>query len=200
MIAIIDCGIGNLTSVRNAFQFYGAGAKVTQDPADLGEAEKIVLPGVGSFRTAMGKLEKTGMREALLTEVKKKKKPMLGICLGLQLLASKSFEDGETDGLGLVPGEVVRFEGVQLPHTGWNMIEPAQKSGLLEGLRHPYFYFMHSYHLMPADKAVVLAYTDYGTRFASAILKENIFAVQFHPEKSQGDGLRVIRNFITWKP
>jgi len=203
MIAIIDYGMGNLRSVQKAFEKVGFAAKVTADPADLRDAEKLVLPGVGAFKDCMDNLREGGFIEPIRRHVESGK-PFLGICLGLQLLFSESEEFGRHQGLGIIPGKVVRFpadlrvagEELKVPHMGWNQIRLRQDAPLFRGVADgSAVYFVHSYYVIPDDPTVVAAVTDYGIAFCSAIRRDNVMATQFHPEKSQQIGLRILRNF-----
>ncbi len=205
MILLLDYGIGNLRSVQKALEAVGAPVRLSDRPADLAAAEKIILPGVGAFGDGMAGLRDRGLiaplREALAAG-----KPLLGICLGMQLLFSASEEAPETPGLGLLPGVVRRFPpglreasglALKIPHTGWNQIWPQRPSPLLDGLRPgAYAYFNHGYYCQPADPADLLAETDYGLRFASVVARGSLYGVQFHPEKSQAVGLQMLRNFV----
>lgn len=198
MIAIIDYEMGNLRSVQKAFEKVGHAATVTSDPAVLAEAKKIVLPGVGAFRDAIAALKQRKLVEPIRAAIEGGK-PFLGICLGLQLLFDKSFEDGEYDGLGIVPGTVVRFEvppEFKVPHMGWNQLKFRRRPPIFEGVEDgAHFYFVHSYYVAPRDESVVATETDYAAPFCSSIWRERLFAVQFHPEKSQSSGLRLLKNF-----
>jgi glutamine amidotransferase len=198
MIAIIDYEMGNLRSVQKAFERVGHSATITSDPAVLADSEKIVLPGVGAFRDAIAALHARKLIEPIRGAVEAGK-PFLGICLGLQLLFDKSFEDGEHDGLGLLPGEVMRFRlsnGFKVPHMGWNQVRFRQRPPVFDGVdENAHFYFVHSYFVAPQDEAIVATETDYSTPFCSSIWRGNLYAVQFHPEKSQSAGLRLLKNF-----
>ncbi|HHT9124368.1 MAG TPA: imidazole glycerol phosphate synthase subunit HisH [Candidatus Brocadiia bacterium] len=204
MIAIIDYGMGNLRSVQKAFEKLGFKAKVTDNPDDLNNAEKLVLPGVGAFKDAKDGLEQRGLVEPILKGINDGK-PFLGICLGLQLLFTKSMENGEHDGLNLIPGKVIRFEQVgarcnvpllKIPHMGWNQIFLKKDIPILKGVpSNTYMYFVHSYYVCPEEENDIATETDYGTRFTSMVWRENIFATQFHPEKSQRHGLTILKNF-----
>jgi len=198
VIAVVDYGMGNLRSVSKALEHVGADVLVTDRPEKLREAGGIVLPGVGAFRDAVRNLKEKGLWEAIIEEIENGK-PFLGICLGLQLLFEKSYEFGKTEGFGFIEGEVVRFDLPQefkIPHMGWNQIYKRKESRLFEGIRDgEFFYFVHSYYVKPVSEEVVLTETDYGICFVSSIEKENVFAVQFHPEKSQKAGLKLLSNF-----
>ncbi|MHB0955292.1 MAG: imidazole glycerol phosphate synthase subunit HisH [Pirellulaceae bacterium] len=198
MIAIVDYGMGNLRSVQKGFERVGAAAEISRDPARLAEADKIVLPGVGAFRDAMAELERCQLIEPLLEAIGHDK-PFLGICLGLQLLFDVSYEGQECRGLGVIPGKVVRFElprTLKVPHMGWNQAIIRRPTPLLEGVEDgDYFYFVHSYFVVPEDPDVVAMDTDYGGPFCAMIERGNLFATQFHPEKSQAKGLRILANF-----
>lgn len=201
-LVIVDYGMGNLRSVTNAFQALGCQAVISRDPLDLKNAERIVLPGVGAFGDGMRHLKEEGLVEVMQEEVIENKKPFLGICLGMQLLATKGTEHGEHQGLNWIPGSVVRIPGddhlIRIPHIGWNGLHFLKKDGLYSGLTgREAFYFLHSYVLIPENDLVVSSICDYGTEFAASIEKENIFGVQFHPEKSQEAGLKVLKNFLS---
>jgi glutamine amidotransferase len=195
MIAIIDYGMGNLRSVQKAFEFLGFDARITDKRNDLADASHIVLPGVGAFADAADCLNKSGMQETMLAEVKKGK-PFLGICLGMQLLFDKSYENGEYTGLGLVSGEVVPFkvQGLKVPHMGWNSLV-ARDNALFDEDGEKYVYFVHSYHASEVPDACIIAQADYGYRFTAAVQKDNVFGLQFHPEKSGDTGLDMLRRF-----
>ena len=196
MIVIIDYRMGNLRSVQKAFERLGFEARISGDPRDIGRADKLVLPGVGAFGDAMRNMEEMGLLHPL-REAVAGGKPLLGICLGIQLLFSQSEEMGIHRGLDLLPGRVRRFPpGLKVPHIGWNQVWPKRECPLLEGIpRGSFFYFVHSYYVQPRDEGVVVATTDYGIDFVSVVAWDNIFGIQFHPEKSQELGLRVLRNF-----
>ncbi len=203
MIAIIDYGMGNLRSVQKGFEKVGSEAVVTADPRVVLEAERVVLPGVGAFADCMRNLEQAGFVEPIL-KVLTQGRPFLGICVGMQLLFSDSVEFGLYQGLDVIPGHVVRFsegmrqggEELKVPHMGWNQISfnnrPPAFAGIDEGAN---VYFVHSYYVRPDDEAVIATTTGYGIDFCSAIWKDNIIATQFHPEKSQDVGLRILKNF-----
>ena len=196
MIVIVDYGRGNLRSVEKAFEKLGYKAMVSSHPEEIVSADKLVLPGVGAFGDCMENLKSYGLIESVL-EFIKSGKPFLGICLGLQLLFSESEEYGPVKGLNVIPGRVVRFpKGLKVPHMGWNTVEVVSNNPLFDGIdNNSFFYFVHSYYVVPDSKDVISAVTDYGVKFASAIWKENIFATQFHPEKSQKVGLKFLDNF-----
>lgn len=196
MIVIIDYGVGNLRSVQKALEQVGAAAIVSGDPASLDRADGIVLPGVGAFGDGMDHLRARGW-VAPLREKARAGVPLLGICLGMQLLFDESEEMGRHAGLGLLPGRVVRFaEGdLKVPHVGWNQLQ-VRKGALLAGIPSgSYAYFVHSYYSLPADEGDVWATTEYGLEFASVVGRGKVMGAQFHPEKSQEVGLRLLRNF-----
>ena len=197
MIALIDYGIGNLRSVQKALEHVGADVQLTEDPAMILAADKVVLPGVGAFGDGAAGLESRGLPE-VVREVVKRGTPLLGICVGMQLLFEASDEHGEHAGLGLLPGRVRRFDapGLKVPQTGWNQVEPICQHALLAGLSaRDYAYFNHAYFCdaAPGDR---LAETDYGGRFASVVGRGRLYGIQFHPEKSQAVGLRLLKNFV----
>jgi glutamine amidotransferase len=198
MITIVDYGMGNLRSVQKAFQKLGIPAEISQSPAEIARAEKLVLPGVGAFRDAIAEL-KTQQMVAPLRDHIAAGKPFLGICLGLQLLFDVSYEGGEWEGLGVVPGEVVRLEdqpGLKIPHMGWNELQIIGEPRVLKDIpTGSHFYFVHSYHVVPREESVVAARTTHGQSFVSVIARDNLFATQFHPEKSQRLGLKLLTNF-----
>ncbi len=198
MIAIIDYGMGNLRSVQKAMERAGAQAKITQKVEDILEAAKIILPGVGAMRPAMEKLDALGLISAVKQAISAGK-PFLGICLGLQLLFEKSHEGGDVNGLGILKGQVERFSSTnqKVPHMGWNQLKfEKSENGLFKGIAPlSYAYFCHSYFVKPQDAQSIAATTDYGVEFVSAISVDNIYGVQFHPEKSQAVGLKILGNF-----
>jgi len=195
MIAIIDYGMGNLRSVQKAFEYLGNKAVITQQPSEIQKADKVVLPGVGAFRDAMQTIKQKGI-DKVLYDVVEQKKPLLGICLGMQMFFEKSYEYGEHKGLGILQGEIVKLpENVKIPHMGWNSLNIKKKNPLFEGLsQEPYVYFVHSYHLN-TEADIVSATTYYGKEIQVAAQKENVFALQFHPEKSGDVGLNILQNF-----
>ena len=204
MIAIVDYGMGNLRSVEKAFERFGFDVKVTDNPNEVRNADKLVLPGVGAFQDAMDGLRQRGFVEPIINWVRSGK-PFLGICLGLQLLFSKGYEDGEHEGLDIIPGKVIRFkfpedgtpEKLKVPHMGWNQINFRKENiPILKNVPfNSYMYFVHSYYVCPVDEGIIATETEYGVRFTSMIWSNNIFATQFHPEKSQECGLTVLKNF-----
>jgi glutamine amidotransferase len=195
-IAIIDYGAGNLRSVQKALQHVGADAVLTPDAKTIRDASAVVFPGVGAFKSGYRGLEERGLVPVIKDSIDSGK-PFLGICLGLQLLFEESEEDGPTPGLGILPGRVVRFTGdMKIPHMGWNRVRPKQQVPLLEGIPEgTYFYFVHSYYVLPEDEGVTATTTDYGMEFTSMVARDNLYAMQFHPEKSQKWGLKVLKNF-----
>ena len=196
MIAIIDYGMGNLRSVQKGFQKVGIDAVVITNPKAIDNAQAVVLPGVGAFRDCMRNLEQISMTEPIVKSIQKGK-PFLGICLGLQVLFTESEEFGICKGLNILRGRVVKFQtGLKVPHMGWNNVKIVKKPPILDGVPdESFFYFVHSFYVVPQDIDVIATTTDYGITFTSMIWKENIIATQFHPEKSQETGLRVLKNF-----
>lgn len=204
MIAVIDYGMGNLRSVQKALEVVGAKAKITSIPEDLKGCERIVFPGVGAFGDAMKELKRRGLARPIKDAIAEGK-PFLGLCLGVQLLFEKSDEAPGVKGLGVLKGEVKRFrfkdKRLKVPHMGWNNIARSSKfkaqSKILKGIPDGAFmYFVHSYYVKPKDKKAVLTTTDYGIKFVSGICKDNIYGFQFHPEKSQELGLKILKNFV----
>ena len=196
-IAIVDYKMGNLRSVQKGFEHAGVeDVVVTGDPALIEAADGIVLPGVGAFRDAAANLRESGCTEVLRHKVGLGT-PFLGICLGLQLLADVGYEDGEYEGLGLVPGTCEKLPaGVKIPHIGWNTVEYPRDSPIFDGIpESTAFYFVHSYRIVPRDDVATIGSTEYGIRFTSAVQVGNLFAVQFHPEKSSTMGLKLLSNF-----
>jgi glutamine amidotransferase len=227
MIVIIDYGMGNLRSVQKGFEKVGYQAAVTSDPAVVAAANKLVLPGVGAFADAMLELRRRELVKPILSAIDAGK-PVLGICLGMQLLFERSYENGEHEGLGVLAGEVVRFAGatfacagphdtrsdsaapsapaerwpgrLPVPHMGWNQLRLIRPAPLLTGLADgTYVYFVHSYYVVPRDRGIVATETDYPAPFCSTIWRENIYATQFHPEKSQAAGLQILGNFAAFR-
>jgi len=203
MIAIIDYGMGNAQSVKNALELLGYEAEITRDEKIISSAEKLILPGVGAFRDGMKSLEKLGLIQILNREVLDKKKPIIGICLGMQLLGKDSEESRGIKGLGWIDGHVKKLgskeksKGIKIPHVGWDNITITRKDKLLAGVADDSdFYFVHSYHLAPKDKEVMTSSCEYGERFAATIQEGNVYGAQFHPEKSQSLGLKILENFV----
>jgi glutamine amidotransferase len=197
-LVIVDYGMANLRSVQKAFERVGAPAEISGDPNRVAEAEKLVLPGVGAFRDAIARLHGAKLAGPIKEHIRAGK-PFLGICLGLQLLFTRSYEDGVYEGLDLFPGDVVRFDnvpGLKVPHMGWNQLRIVRAAPCLRTLPpDPAVYFVHSYYVRPTDRGIVATETDYPSPFASSIWHENVFATQFHPEKSQKVGLEMLRQF-----
>jgi len=197
-IAIIDYQMGNLRSVQKGFEKVGHQAVITSDPAELAAADKIVLPGVGAFGDAINELRRRKLDEPIRRAVKEGK-PFFGICLGLQLLFDVGYEGGQFEGLGILRGKVVRFDlhpPLKVPHMGWNRATMKRRAPALEGIADgTFFYFVHSYYAVPDDREVVAIEADYGHPFCAAVWRDNLFATQFHPEKSQTDGLKLLKNF-----
>lgn len=195
MIAIIDYGMGNLRSVQKAFEFIGEEAVITDKAEDLKKSDGIVLPGVGAFKDAMIALDRTSLTPLLKEEIAKGK-PFLGICLGMQMLFDKSYEDGEYEGLGIIEGEVVRFDtALKVPHIGWNKLIVKKKTPLFEGVDDWNFYFVHSYHAAKCRKEDIETTCEYDYEFVASVNKDNVWGVQFHPEKSGDTGLKLLKNF-----
>ena len=204
MIAIVDYGMGNLRSVAKAVERMGGEAKIVTAPEDVLAADKVILPGVGAFADAMIHLRKQGLVDPL-KEFVDSGRPLLGICLGLQLLFTTGYEDGEHEGLGILEGKVVRFDfsslpagtDLAIPHMGWNAIDYQPGCPLYDRVESgSYVYFVHSYYVVPADESVIATRTDYGYPFVSSVWRDNLFATQFHPEKSQAIGLKMVENFV----
>jgi imidazole glycerol-phosphate synthase subunit HisH len=201
MIAIIDYGMGNLRSVQKALERVGTNAIITQKASEVSKADKIVLPGVGAIEPAMKKLGELGLVNAIKENIRKGK-PFLGICLGFQLLFEYSQEGGRIPALGILKGDVIRFNSLKVPHMGWNQITLRQRNCPLfhQVPQDANGYFCHSYYAHPSEKDTIAATTTYGVTFASAVAYKNIFGVQFHPEKSQTIGLQILKNFLEMKP
>jgi len=201
MIAIIDYGVGNLASVNKAFSFIGQDSKITSDRGEILAADRVVLPGVGAFADAMNSLEKTDMI-SIINKVAKSGKPLLGICLGMQLMFDYSTEGGEkVMGLGLLKGSITQFPfdmGLKVPHMGWNSLHIKQDNGIFKGIQeNSYVYFVHSFYLTAENSSEVSATCQYGMGFDAAACKGNILGTQFHPEKSGDVGLNILRNFAS---
>jgi len=202
MIAIIDYDVGNLYNLKNALDFQGIANRIVREPGELEGADHIVLPGVGAFRPAMERLQAAGMVPVVRARIAAGV-PFLGICIGLQLLFEVSEEGGEHAGLGLIPGRIVRFPagGLKVPQIGWNQVAFQRDDPLLADIPdHSYFYFVHSYHATLADPAHALGLTEYGETFPAIVRRGNVWGVQFHPEKSQNAGLRLLKNFAAILP
>ncbi len=199
MIAVIDYGMGNIRSVSKALEAVGAQIKITQNSEDIKNARALVLPGVGAFRDCIENLSELGVLQTIKEEIFNGK-PYLGICLGMQILFSESEEFGFCKGLEIFKGRVVRFKlpkEYKIPHMGWNTVKFKKKNKIVESIPDKsYFYFVHSYYVVPEDEKIIAGVTDYGIDFTSMIVYENIFATQFHPEKSQKTGLKLLRNFV----
>jgi glutamine amidotransferase len=200
-IVIVDYGMANLRSVQKAFEKVGCAAVISGDPNLVAEADKVVLPGVGAFRDAIARLHEADLAAPILAHIRSGK-PFFGVCLGLQLLFTGSHEDGVYRGLDYFPGDVVRFKavpGLKVPHMGWNQLRVRRPAPPLEGFPDGgSVYFVHSYYAAPRDDSLVAAETDYPTPFPSAVWRDNVFATQFHPEKSQRVGLEMLRRFAEW--
>nr|WP_243765683.1 imidazole glycerol phosphate synthase subunit HisH [Extibacter sp. GGCC_0201] len=199
VIAIIDYDAGNIKSVEKAMTLLGQEAAVTRDKDTILSADKVILPGVGSFGDAMGKIRQYGL-EPVIRQVAESGTPFLGICLGLQLLFEQSDESPGVPGLGILKGKILRIpeaEGLKIPHMGWNSLAFPVKGRLFSGLpEEPYVYFVHSYYLEAADEQIVTAVAEYGTRIHASVEQGNVFACQFHPEKSSDAGLHILKNFV----
>lgn len=204
MVTIIDYGMGNLASVFNAFQKINReSARISSNREDIVSADRLVLPGVGAFGDAMKNLEKAGLTGPIRDFIASGK-PFLGICLGMHLLFEKGYENGTHEGLGILKGEVVRFDiGLPVPHIGWNQVKAVKKeagTGIFDVLpENAYFYFDHSYYTVPADKGIVLTTTEYEIQYTSTVAWKNVMAVQYHPEKSHQNGLKVLESFLDMK-
>ena len=198
MITVVDYGMGNLRSVAKALEKVGLDVKVSSDPEDVLNSKAIVVPGVGAFGDAMHNLDRLGLLDPVIRSIESGK-PYLGICLGLQILFEYGYEFGEHKGLGVLRGKVIRFEnreGFKVPHMGWNQVWIKQKDGLFSDIKDgEYYYFVHSFYAVPSEERYIASTTDYITEFCSAVQKGNVWAVQFHPEKSQKAGLKLLENF-----
>lgn len=197
-IGIINNGLGNVGSVKSAFEFYGYPVTLLEDSGDLRNVSLIVLAGVGSFGTAVRTLRRRGLWKALEHAVREDETPVLGLCLGMQLFADQGYEDGEERGFGWVPGRVVKIRtpNVKVPHIGWDRVE-FNDPEVFRGMRYHHFYYMHSYHFVPEDPGSIIATTQYGDDpIVAGVRRGSIIGLQFHPEKSQSDGLRVLRNVV----
>ena len=200
MIALIDYDAGNIRSVEKALAALGEETEVTRDAERILAADRVILPGVGSFGDAMGKLHSFQLVD-VIKETIRRKTPFLGICLGLQLLFERSEESPGVEGLGILKGEILRIpekDGLKIPHIGWNSLTFPNPGRLFEGIEeNPYVYFVHSYYLKAAEPSIVTAETEYGTLIHASVEKDNVFACQFHPEKSSSVGLSILKNFIS---
>ena len=198
MLVLIDYGIGNLRSVKKALESVGADVVQSDNPDDILNASKVILPGVGAFHDGMSGLHERGLIK-ILNDIYHRRIPLLGICLGMQLFFERSPEMGNCQGLGFIKGDVKRFNqrGIKIPQTGWNQLLQLKSSPLLSGINeNSYVYFNHSYYCSPTEKQVTMAQTDYGKLYASIIQTGSLYGVQFHPEKSQDVGLKILRNFV----
>ncbi len=200
MIGIIDYGAGNIKSVEKALELLGQEVFISSDPEKIQKADRVILPGVGSFGSAMENIRKLGLEEAI-KELVKKGKPFLGICLGLQMLFESSEESPGVKGLSILPGKILRIpdqKGLKIPHMGWNSLEFPNESRLFSHLKgsEPYVYFVHSYYLKAEDESMVAATAKYGVTIHAAVEKDNVFACQFHPEKSSEVGLSILKKFV----
>lgn len=195
MIAIVDYDVGNVKNVYNAFDRIGLKTQITSDPSEIDKSEAIILPGVGAFKDAMDNLEKTRLKECIINN-SKKGKIILGICLGMQLLFEKSYEEGQWNGLGLMKGEIVKFDtDLKVPHMGWNKIIKSKEDSIGENINDgEYVYFVHSYYLKPENKESVIFWTDYGIKVPAIVRRDNIIGMQFHPEKSGKTGIKLLKN------
>jgi len=197
-VVVVDYGMGNLRSAQKGLEKAGVNAVITSDPATVQGADAVVLPGVGAFQDCMANLTSAGLVAPVLEAIEQEK-PFLGICIGMQLLMTISEEFGVHRGLDVIPGRVLRFDPdtrLKVPHMGWNRVHYSGDNRLFEGIEDgSFFYFVHSYYVAPEDGSVVCGWTDYGERFCSAIARDNLFATQFHPEKSHNHGLKVLENF-----
>ncbi len=205
MIALIDYGMGNLRSLINAFDYLGHEALITCDPAAIEDAQRVVLPGVGAFGNAMAAIRARNLEKVLDRQANEHRKPILGICLGMQLFAKSSSEHGMHEGLGWIDAEVRRLEvnpPLKIPHVGWNDLQFPEDDWLFDGIRptEANFYFVHSFHMVCNNPADLLATTDYGGPITAVVRARNLVAAQFHPEKSQDNGLQLIENWVNWTP
>lgn len=205
MVGIVDYGMGNLLSVYNAIDWIGADVEIIRNPDELEDVERIILPGVGAFRDCIANLNETGFAAALQTEVILKKKPIFGICLGMQVMAAFGHEGASRAGLGWFQADIVRIKPddpqLKVPQVGWNQLTYDPKHPIFQELPEiPEFYFVHSFHMECQDKSDVVATTQHGMQVTAAVCRDNIFATQFHPEKSQDYGLKILENFLSWNP
>jgi glutamine amidotransferase len=203
VVIVFDYGMGNLRSVANACEAVGTSVRVSNRPQDLRTADHVILPGVGAFGEAMSRLRTGGAVEELAEAILVRKKPFLGICLGMQVLATRGFEHGTHEGLGWLPGEVQRIEpadpALRVPHIGWNSVTIHRSSPLFAAMaKEPSFYFVHSYHLLPDEGQTVVGTCTYGGPLTAVVERDHIFGTQFHPEKSHQAGLSLLRNFVNY--
>lgn len=203
MIAIVDYGMGNVRSLSNAFQYLGEDVVITDNPEVMDDADRIVLPGVGAFGDAMKAIHQRGLIEPLNRQVHHYRKPLLGICLGMQLVANESVEHGHHQGLGWIDACILRLtppQPLKVPHVGWNSLDFSERDWLFEGIKkkEANFYFVHSFHMVCVNKDDRIATTYYGTDVTAIVRHDNIVAMQFHPEKSQDNGLRLLQNWVNW--
>ncbi len=198
MITIVDYQMGNLRSVQKAIEKVGGEARISSDPTEIATAEKLVLPGVGAFGDAMAEIRRRDLANPIQDFIASGR-PFLGICLGLQLLFERGYEHGEHEGLGVLAGDVVRFDlphSFKVPHMGWNTVSKRQQAPILADTEEgSHFYFVHSYYVRPSDPSIVALQCNYGIDFCAMVWKENLYATQFHPEKSQANGLNLLRGF-----
>jgi glutamine amidotransferase len=204
MIAIVDYGMGNVRSLRNAFEYLGVDVMITSDIAEIESSDRIVLPGVGAFGDAINAIRERGLQDILTKQALEVKKPVLGICLGMQLFAQSSSEHGQHSGLGWLNAEVQRLDvqsPLKVPHIGWNDLDFPPNDWLFKGLRpgHANFYFVHSYHMICHNYSDLIATTSYGGSVTAVVRSGNLVATQFHPEKSQDNGLKILNNWMAWK-
>lgn len=203
MITIVDYQMGNLRSVQKAIEKVGGEAVITSDASDIANAQKLILPGVGAFGDAIDEIRKRDLAQPIIDFIDSGR-PFLGICLGLQLLFEKSYEHGEHEGLGVLQGDVVRFDipsELKVPHMGWNTVEKQNDAPILANTQNgTHFYFVHSYYVRPTDPSVVALQCEYGVPFCAMVWRDNLFATQFHPEKSQAEGLKLLRGFNELAP
>ena len=202
-ICIIDYGLGNVASIYNAVEYLDRNVRLSRNPDDIKKATHLILPGVGSYKTGMDNLFKYDLVEILNSQVITKKKPFLGICLGMQLLSTSSTEGGPQKGLNWINGEVIKIisndKNIKVPHMGWNSVKHTNNSGLFKNIKNSSsFYFVHSYHFVPEDKSIITGTCFHGVEISSSLQKENIFATQFHPEKSHNVGTELLKNFLNY--
>lgn len=197
---VVDYGAGNLRSVEKALNYINAEFKISSDPKEVISSDAVILPGVGAFPEAMKRLDEAGLTEALKTHVLVNKKPLFGICLGMQMLFDKSYEFAETDGLGFISGTVekMKFDGLKIPHMGWNSLTFTKESPFEKDIaKHPFCYFVHSYKAITSDENII-AYTEYGSKVPALVGNGYVFGAQYHPEKSGEVGLKMLNNFYDW--